>query len=132
MVGTLRFAHPTTLRSASRRAYGREEFLHRDLEVGAFAGERLRGREHLRGGGPGGAGAAADVADVARDLRGALGGMLNAARDLLHGGALLLDRARDGGGDRLDLVDGRADVLDGGDRVGGRALNLGDLDRYLL
>ena len=46
------------------------------------------------------------VGDVGHDLRGSLRGLLNVARDLLRGGALLLDRR-----DQLDDVAVRAERL---------------------
>ena len=48
--------------------------------------------------------------------RGAVGGLLDVAGDLLGRRALLLDRGRDGRGDLRDAADGPADLLDGGHR----------------
>ena len=50
-----------------------------------------------------------------------------AARDLLGGGALLLDGGRDRGRDLVDLADDAADVLDGVDGFAGDLLDVGDL-----
>ena len=70
----------------------------------------------------------ADFGDGAGDLRGAVGGTLDIARDFLGGGALFLDRGRDRGGDLGNLADGRADHLDRADRLLGRGLHARDLD----
>ena len=61
--------------------------------------ERPCGHEDVTGGGAGFAGTAIHIADVARDLGGALRGFADVARDLLRGGALLLDRGCDRRGD---------------------------------
>src|SRR5256885_10799863 len=54
-----------------------------------------------------------DADDVARDLTGALRGLLDVAGDLLRRRALLLDRRGDRGGDLVDRPDRPADALDG-------------------
>src|SRR5574338_1081423 len=90
------------------------------------------GRQHLAGGGAGGRGGFADLADVAGDFLGALGGLLDVARDLLGRGTLLLDGRGDGGGDLADLGDGLADALDRLDRAADGALDGADLGGDLL
>ena len=77
-----------------------------------------------------GAGVVGGVADAAHLLGGferALGGNIDAARDLLRGGALLRHRRRDRAADRADVADGALDRRDRRDRTAGRVLHVGDL-----
>ena len=69
---------------------------------------------------------------VGRDLVGADRGLLHVARNLLRRRALLFDRGGNRRGDFVDFADGRGDRTDGADRVGGRALDRGDLRADLL
>ncbi len=84
-----------------RSAYAARNIRHEAIELGAQAGAfaesvlaefstSSRGRAGLGG-------AAVDLADIGGRGLGALGDRLDAARDLLRGGALLLDRAGDRG-----------------------------------
>ena len=57
----------------------------------------------------------------------ALGGNIDAARDLLRGRALLGHRRRDRAADRADVADGALDRRDRLDRTAGRVLHVGDL-----
>jgi len=61
-------------------------------ETAAIAGQRFRGREHLRGRRAGLGGAALHVGDVGGDLLGALRGLLHVAGDFLGGRTLLFHR----------------------------------------
>ncbi len=63
----------------------------------------LRRIQHLLGSRAGFGGAAVDLHDVGGGFLGALGDVLNAARDFLRRRALLLDRAGDRRGDARDL-----------------------------
>ena len=111
----------------SGRPYRVEELADLELEAVAVAGQRLRRREHLRGGRAGLAGAALHVGDIGRDLLGALRGLLHVAGNFLRRRALLFHRGRDGRGDLRQLLDGAADLLDRADRFLGRRLDAGDL-----
>src|SRR4029077_3130350 len=109
---------PLRSRSApSGRAHGAEKFFYLKLEMIAFAGQGLRGRQNLRRGRAGFARATIDVRDVGRDLRGAMSRLLNVARDLLRCRALLLNGGGNRRSDLRDALDGRSDFLDGANRV---------------
>src|SRR5712691_6186702 len=77
-------------------------------------------------------GCTACTCDILRDLAGAGGGILDAARDLARRRILLLDGGGDGGGDAADVANGLADVADRGDAVGGGGLDRADLTGDLL
>src|SRR5262249_48747224 len=70
-----------------------------------------------------------------RHRLGAFRRLVDVAGDVAGGGVLLLHGGRDGGRDLVDLVDGPADAVDGGDHLAGAALNgvdlAGDLFRRL-
>src|ERR1700688_4430326 len=80
----------------SGRAHRVKELADLELEAVAVAGQRLRRRQHLRGGHAGVAGAALHVGDIGRDLHGAFRGLLHVAGNLLGRCALLFHRGRDG------------------------------------
>ena len=74
--------------------------------------QRLGGMFDVLRGGRGGIRVGFDAADIIGDILGALRGVLGAARDLLRGGALLLDRGCDRGRDLVHFADNAADSLD--------------------
>ena len=80
---------------------------------------------------PGFSGRLGHTADVARRFLGAGRSLLHVARDLVGGGALLFDRRGDRRGDLVDVLDRLRDLLDRGDGIVRRPLDvahlLGDL-----
>src|SRR4051812_17050927 len=98
-----------------------------ELEAMAVARQRLRRREHLRGGGAGLAGTALHVRNVGGNLLGSAGGLLHVARNFLRRRALLFHGSRDRRGDLRQPFNGAADFLDRIHRLLGRALNAGNL-----
>ena len=92
-----------------------------------LAAELAGGGLHVVGQRPRLVGGLAGAGDVDRDLAGAGGRLLHAARNLAGCRILLFDGCGNRGGDAADLADGVADAADRGDAAAGRGLDRGDL-----
>ena len=95
----------------------------------------LQGRCDRKGGFGAGVGLArhgAHLTDFLRHRRGAVGRLLDVARDFASGRALLFDRRGNRGGDVGHFLDGGAELLDRLNRLAGRTLDRRDLARDLL
>src|SRR5258708_167061 len=111
----------------SRRANAIEELFDLVLEMGAHIREFLGRFQHQARCGSGFAGFLGDLLDIAGDIEGAGGGSLDALRDALGCGALLLDRGRNRRGDLADALDRLPDRLDRIDGLFGGALHVDDV-----
>src|SRR5690242_11956073 len=109
-----------------------EEALHVTAERLGLLRERGRRAQDLARGGAGLVRRLGDPGDVVGDLCRTFGGLLDVARDLVSGGALLLHGRGDGAGDLVDLRYRAADRLDCRYGLAGGALDLRDLARDLL
>src|SRR6186713_193864 len=109
-----------------------EELFDLGLQLQALARQVLRRSKHPARRLAGLVGALGGVADVDGDVCSAAGGGPDALGDILGGAALLLDRARNRGGDFADALDGLADRLNRADRLFGRKLHVADLAGDLL
>src|SRR5258708_9967188 len=87
-----------------------EEGVNPPKQAGRMLAELARRDQHIVGQRARLFGGAARACHVLRDLAGAGGGLLDAARDLPRRRILLLDGGGDGGGDAADVADGLADV----------------------
>ena len=92
------------------RSHLDEEAIELSGEIARLRGQMPGGVQNFLGSGSSIVGGALHAGDVGIDILGTARSLLNAAGDLLGGGALFFDCGRNGGADLIDLGDDVGDV----------------------